>query len=362
MGATREAMAKYDADGGGKLELLEFCKLVEDIRSFQEPSYVRAAAPRPSLPLSITVTEPSGRVIGTTEIELGELEVDVDYAQAPLMAPRASGKDGGTEPKVVIGHVLYSVNAGAALSFARAVRGAFVAADADGTGGGSLSLEAAAQAIEGLGIKPTSASVLSRVHAEALGKPVDGAIDLPTFAALHVALINEASARLAGVRKRQGAGAGGQGSMAGGGLAAIDTNGAGQASEEALADGVDAILTEKKVALRMEPGMIFSFYVDAHQTLEMLEVRVRATSIPRAPLAHATPALSVRTRPKAATHITASGAQHQRSHPPLCERHARHAQGQRRYPLRRFRVLPHTRGGPGTSWRDGMDPPRAVSI
>jgi hypothetical protein len=35
MGATRQAMAKYDSDGGGSLGLAEFAALVEDIRAFQ---------------------------------------------------------------------------------------------------------------------------------------------------------------------------------------------------------------------------------------------------------------------------------------------------------------------------------------
>jgi hypothetical protein len=197
-------------------------------------------------------------------IDLGPAETDLECGQAPLYPLAAASKNGPAadknSPRVPIGHVLYSVNCGAALAPQRGVRAAFTAADT--AGGGAISLSAAASALEALGLRPISGAAVGRVFAETQGRPAEAEtpINLPAFAAVHATLLGEAAAR---ATRPADTGGGSGGAAAAGGDGAVS----------ALAGGVEAILTEKRMALRMVPGVAYGFWVGAHQSLEILEVR-----------------------------------------------------------------------------------------
>jgi len=176
------------------------------------------------------------------------LSSDVDYVEAILLEP--SAKDAKNPPQP-IGRVLYSLNAASALAPYRLVREAFVAADADGSG--RLSLEAAAAALDQMGVRPASAAAVARVYAGLNGKPAEGTrpVDMAMFDSVCAALLAEAAPKLA-ERKKEGP--------------------AERGAEEALAEGVESVLAEKRMAMRLVPGRIYTFWVGAHESLELVEV------------------------------------------------------------------------------------------
>ena len=176
-------------------------------------------------------------VQASATIELTTADVNLSRIELPLLTP--TGK--------TLGYAHVSLNAHTAMAPFLAVRRAFEAADADRDG--LLQLEEVHGAVRGLGID-VSREVLRREARDA-----SAALDAHRFEQLFSKLLELPESEM-------GASAGGGSGGAAGG---------GRGSE--LPDSFQTLLFQKRFALPLALGQCVAFWVDAHSSLELLEVR-----------------------------------------------------------------------------------------
>ena len=254
---TREVMRKYDRAGRGKLGLDEFNKLVQELLEFQKKQgigpkdepYGKGAAKDGALTLPLKIVafgsateRPTGtarREMATATLELTTTETNLSRQMLPLMNDRGRK----------VGEVYVSVNAHTALSPFLALRRAFEAADADRDG--LLDREEALDAVRGLGLEVSPE--LFRYHCRT---GADAKLDAQLFEGLYARLLEVPEGDLTAASLGRLGGLGGE----------------GYAGPE-LPPEFRTFLFQKKFPLPLPLDRPCAFWVDAHSSLELLEVR-----------------------------------------------------------------------------------------
>jgi len=242
---TQGVLQKYDSTGRGTLDLASFNKLVQELLAFQKTGNPKAKLDEKdtlSAPLRVMVFAAANdkgggrRELASATIELTTADVNLSRLELPLLTP--TGK--------TLGYACVSLNAHTAMAPFLAVRRAFEVADADRDG--LLLLEEAHKAVLGLGIE-ISRDVLRRQWRG----DASAAIDAHRFEQLYSRLLELPESEM-------GASALGSGS------------GAADHGPE-LPEAFRTLLFQKRFALPLRLGQCVAFWVDAHSSLELLEVR-----------------------------------------------------------------------------------------
>ena len=265
-------------------ELGEFNVLVQALRDFQEGQGERdLLATEPTVLLRISVRDaaapqwPHGAAeLAYAEINLAARRRDVRTEAVPLL----NSVDNGP-----MGSVSVSLRTANAITPLLAVRKAFVAADADGDG--ALGIDEVLPALRKVGVLADIGAVRAFNAADANS---DGKLSLREFARLYrrTGAFDHASSRrrspdpyavpYAVATRRSERGGHGVDTSGGGGYGSDDG-----ASAPPTGDPATAVLYAKVVPLRhLEAETPYSFWVDAHSRLEILEIALHPD-----PYAHA---------------------------------------------------------------------------
>ena len=276
-----EIMRKYDVSRNGRLELGEFNVLVRELHAFNTQEAQKAfLRVEPQLPLRLSLSARPSVPSGAYMSAASEPSAEVAYAQVNVASgrdlkadlPLLSTEDGG-----VMGVVSVTIRAAASIRPFLDVRRAFTRMDKDGNG--SISINEAMPAIKALGVLGESAAVDAFNRAN---RTADGKLTLEQFDKLY---------RLVGGFD-EGTGRGGAGRTSPYSdpyaLSTRDINETAMrknaesayarldyASAQVVADSSTAVLFSKAVPLKaLEPERPYSFWVDSHCRLEILEIAI----------------------------------------------------------------------------------------
>ena len=264
---TAAILQKYDKDQSGQLELGEFTVLVQELHAFQssllEKDFLSMA---PVLPLKVvlynarasaaTVAMSGMQEIATSEINIAQGK-DVKYAEVPIR----SAEDGG-----ILGFITVTLKAAASVRPFLNVRSTFVRMDTDGDG--SITLDEVLPALRSIGVVTDEYAINAFNRANETN---DGKLTLSEFDKLYRAIggFDEAAERTSPIQKYGGD----PYSVSSTQIAARSAYYESEKQSAAMADPSTAVLFSKVVPLKaLEPEHPYSFWVDAHCRLEILEI------------------------------------------------------------------------------------------
>ena len=263
---TASILAKYDRDQSGRLELGEFTNLVQELRGFQQSEAEKSfLSTPPALPLRIMLSENNRGGVqwsAAAEVAYAELNIADGVDRRRTELPLFAADDGG-----LIGFISVTIRCSTTLRPFLAVRKAFSRADTDRSG--SLSLDEVLPVLKQLGVQAEPSAVIEFNRADVNG---DGKLTLLEFDKLyrHVGKFDEQVEKADSRRHK----------LAGSDPYAVDRYAIAKASAEPLSypssqptDDATAGLYVKQVPLRaLEPERPYTFWVEQHARLEILEV------------------------------------------------------------------------------------------